>query len=112
MNRILRFSLLLVLFLGALPLNSAHADGPTPILDQEFVTPTNASIAFDALPLTYVAQTFTAGQTGLLDSVNIDVLPSIFVAELSLEIRGVTNGVPNDTVLLQRSISVDELQTM
>jgi hypothetical protein len=88
-----------------------HADGQTLIEDQSFTTPTDIHVGFAAVPLTYVAQVFTAGQSGILRAVAIDVDPGVG-RDLRVQIRKVAYGVPTDTVLSTRLLSGDEMQEL
>jgi hypothetical protein len=113
MKRLVPFAMLIAMLLSALPLNAAHAAIPAPVVDQEFVTPADASLSFPDGPNNYIAQTFTAGVTGLLTAVNLDfTTPSLVGGEMSLEIVGVTNGLPDSTMFSQRFLTQDDLQAM
>jgi hypothetical protein len=94
-----------------LPARLVYADGQTLIEDQSFTAPTDTSVSFAAVPLTYVAQIFTAGKSGLLRAVAIDIDPGV-ARDLRVDIRKVANGVPTDTVLANRLLSADELQEL
>src|SRR5690349_3126835 len=111
MNRILSLALTLAVVLGMLPARLVHADGQTIIEDQSFTTPTDISVSFAAVPLTYVAQTFTAGQSGILRAVAIDMVPAS-KGDIRVDIRAVANGVPTDKVLANHLLSLDELQEL
>jgi hypothetical protein len=73
------------------------------ILDQSFTTPTDLGAAINDC-CRFVAQTFTAGLTGTLGGVNIDVL-SGSKFPLHVAIRAVINGVPTTTVLGETTFS-------
>ncbi len=80
-----------------LPMGVAHADAPVPVLDQSFVSPTNASADING-SARYVAQTFTAGLTGAMTAVSLDV-ESTSEFSLRLSVHGVTGGLPDGTIL-------------
>jgi hypothetical protein len=111
MKRILSLALTIVVLLSMLPVRLVHADGQTLIEDQSFTSPTDISVGFAAVPLTYVAQTFTAGQSGILRAVAIDMVPA-GQGDVRVDIRKVANGVPTDTVLANHLLSADELQQL
>jgi hypothetical protein len=111
MKRILSLALTIVVILSILPAQIVYADGQTLIEDQSFTTPTDIHIGFAAVPLTYVAQTFTAGQSGILRAVAIDIDPGVG-RDLRVDIRKVSDGMPTDTVLANRLLSEDELQQL
>jgi hypothetical protein len=111
MKRILSLALTIAVVLSILPAQVVHADGQTLIEDQSFTTPTDVSVSFAAPPLVYVAQTFIAGQSGILRAVAIDIDPG-WGGEIRVEIRKVSNGVPTDTVLANHHLSFDELQAL
>ncbi len=101
------FALLCVLALLALPagiesVHAAPASSAAPVVDQEFTTPTNASTPINGC-CRYVGQTFTAGLTGDLAAVSLDVLSTGPFA-LHIAIHGVTNGLPNATILGERTL--------
>ena len=89
----------------------ARAQG---VLDQSFTDPNNASTFInDCCPT--IAQTFTAGITGTLGGINIDV-HSTSSYPLHISISGVTNGQPNnvefgEVTLGSSSTGLDELIT-
>ncbi len=96
-SRLLTCALVLALLLAQLPVRSARADAPVPVLDQSFTSPTNAAAEING-PTRYVAQTFTAGLTGALTAVSLDV-QSTSAYSLRLQVHDVTNGLPNATIL-------------
>jgi hypothetical protein len=105
-------SLTLVLIVAAVPGLSAGAAGePAPVLDQSFTSPTNISVSVITVPLVYVAQTFTAGQSGILRSVSLDMVPSL-EGDMRVDIRTVADGLPTGAVLATRPLSYDDLQAM
>lgn len=110
MKRILSLALTIAVVLMMLPAQLVHADGQTTIEDQSYTAPGNAAAAFSG-PSQYVAQTFTAGVTGALTGVSIDVA-SGDVGELYVRVVGVTNGVPNGTVLGERFLWTPTLEPM
>jgi hypothetical protein len=71
--------------------------------DQSFTSPTDLGAAMNDC-CRFVAQTFTAGLTGTLGGVNIDVL-SGSTFPLHIAIRAVINGVPSTTVLGETTLS-------
>ena len=95
---LLRYIVVIVLLLAMLPTTTAHADGPTPGEDQSFIAPGNASVD---IPFCCgeVAQTFTAGMTGALTEVSIEVASSAQDIALHVSLHGVTNGLPDARVL-------------
>ena len=111
MKRILSLTFIIAVILSMLPAGLVHADGQTLIEDQSFTAPTGISVRFAAVPLTYVAQTFTAGKSGILRAVAIDIDPGVG-RDLRVDIRKVVNGVPTDTVLANRLLSEDELEAL
>lgn len=112
-RRLVPLSLVLVLVVAAVPGLSARAAGePAPVLDQSFTSPGGFSFGFDANPITSVAQTFTAGKTGLLSQVSVDIVTTRIESELRVEIMGVANGLPNGNVLGSTSFTTDQLQAM
>lgn len=111
MKRILSFALTLVVLLSMLPTRLVHADGQTLVEDQSFTAPTDISVSFAAVPLTYVAQTFTAGQSGILRAVAIDMLPAA-QGDIRVDLRAVANGVPTDTILANHLLSLEDLQAL
>lgn len=112
MKRILCFAFIIAVVLSMLPAGFVHADGQTLIEDQSFTTPTDISVSFAAVPLTYVAQTFTAGKSGILRAVAIDMVVPASNGDIRVDIRAVANGVPTDTVLANHLLSFDELQQL
>jgi hypothetical protein len=71
---------------------------PPPVIDQAFTGPTNLAAAINDC-CRYVAQTFTAGITGTLVGVNVEIL-AFGAPPLHVAIRTVgSNGVPTGTVL-------------
>jgi hypothetical protein len=69
------------------------------VLDQSFTAPVNLGSSFNDC-CRFVGQTYTAGVTGNLTSVAVDVFSSSTFA-LHVAIRDTTAGVPNDTILGQ-----------
>jgi len=67
------------------------------ILDQTFTSPLDEGANINE-GFRYVAQTFTAGLSGTLGAVSVDIV-NFGVLPLDLQIRGVTGGSPNTTVL-------------
>jgi hypothetical protein len=68
-------------------------------LDQSFTTPTNLGAAINE-GFRFIGQTYTAGVTGTLQSIAIDV-QSTTTFVLRVTVRGVTGGLPNGTILGQ-----------
>jgi hypothetical protein len=110
MKRILSLALTIAVVLSILPAQPVYADGQTLVEDQSYTTPGIAAVAFPG-PSQYVAQTFTAGLTGALTGVSIDVA-SGDVGELFVRVVGVTNGLPNGTVLGERFLWTPTLEPM
>ncbi|MGE5072066.1 MAG: hypothetical protein ACM3MF_01445 [Anaerolineae bacterium] len=95
-RRLLPLAVVVALLAGALPVSVAHADGQVAVLDQSFISPAGASAAVNEC-CRYMAQTFTAGMTGALTAVSLDVLP-LSDLYLKVAIQGVTNGLPDGRV--------------
>ena len=90
-RRLLPLSLILALLLAILPAQAAHAVNAPPTEDQSFTTPTNAS--YTILPPSgsvAVAQTFTVGVTGALQSVSIDLKTVAYEGWMQVRLMGVT----------------------
>jgi len=66
-------------------------------LDQSFTPPFNLSVGIDEC-CAFVAQTYTAGKTGTLAGVSVDVI-STSAFRLHVAIRTVAGGLPTTTVL-------------
>ncbi len=96
-TRLLTSALIVAVLVALLPVHIARADAPVPVLDQSFVSPNDAAAEING-PTRYVAQTFTAGLTGALTAVSLDV-QSTSAFSLRLQIHDVTNGLPNATIL-------------
>ncbi len=96
-SHLLACALVLALLLALLPPGIARADAPVPVLDQSFVSPADTSAEING-PTRYVAQTFTAGLTGALTAVSLDVQSTSAFA-LKLRVQDVTDGLPNATIL-------------
>jgi hypothetical protein len=74
-------------------------------LDQSFTPPVNAGADINEC-CRFIAQTFTAGQTGTLGGITIDVFsPRDSIFPLHAAIRTVVNGVPSTTVLGETTLS-------
>ncbi len=81
-----------------LPLSLKPSAGQ-PIVDQSFTSPYNMGANINEC-CAYVAQTFTAGMTGTLTGVNINVLPrSDANSNLHVAVHMVENGLPTWNVL-------------
>ncbi len=93
---------LLALPFGIMPVHAAAVMSNAPVVDQAFTTPANASTPINGC-CRYVGQTFTAGLTGDLSAVSLDVLSTGPFA-LHIAIHGVTNGLPNSTILGERTL--------
>ncbi len=76
----------------------------TSVLDQSFTTPDDLFAAIGE-GCTYQAQTFTAGVTGTLTGVNIDVQANPDAPPLRVVIRRTHNGAPLGTPLGVRSLA-------
>lgn len=72
----------------------------SPLLDQSFTSPSTSTTTIGEC-CAYVGQTFTAGQTGVLTGINIDVSAGLGTNEpLHVAIRAVdSSGLPSSTVL-------------
>jgi hypothetical protein len=78
---------------------------PRDVLDQAFDGATDLGASLDEC-CAAVAQTFTAGSTGRLTQVSVDVLGAAgAVGRLQLSVRTTRDGAPTDTVLT--SVSLD-----
>ena len=76
-----------------------------PVIDQSFTSPHNASVFINEC-CTFVAQTFTAGVSGTLDGVNIDVASNNNTYPLHVAIHTVTiSGEPSSTILGDTTLS-------
>jgi len=76
-----------------------------PVIDQSFTSPHNASVFINEC-CTFVAQTFTAGVSGTLDGVNIDVASNNNTYPLHVAINTVTiSGEPSSTILGDTTLS-------
>ncbi len=112
-RRLLPLSIIVVLLLAALPIQSAYAVNAPPTEDQSFTTPTNASYTILPPPGSIsVAQTFTVGVTGALQAVSIDLATVAYEGWMRVWLLGVTDGVPNETAYWSWSLSRADLQTM
>ncbi len=95
-----RFSSLGVGLLVSLAVLLAPSSGlAAPSLDQSCTAPTNLGAAINE-GFTYVAQTFTAGRTGILTGVNVDIGGAVDQGQhLQVAIQAVAGGVPTRDVL-------------
>jgi hypothetical protein len=59
-----------------------------------------------------VGQTFTAGSTGLLDTVSLFASPTVSLAGGTVEIRTVSGGLPTTTVLASQTVTSAALNAM
>ena len=76
-----------------------------PIIDQSFTSPNTAFLLINDC-CAFVAQTFTAGVTGTLDGVNIDVASNNNTYPLHVAIHTVTiSGEPSSTILSDTTLS-------
>jgi hypothetical protein len=66
-------------------------------LDQSFTSPCNEAASIND-GFTYVAQTFTARLSGTLTAISVDIV-GYHAFPLHIEIRGVSDGHPNSTLL-------------
>jgi hypothetical protein len=100
------FSRLAILGLaaGMFTLAAALPATATSVLDQSFTTPDDLFSAIGE-GCTYIAQTFTAGVTGTLTGVNIDVQANPDAPPLRVVIRRTHNGSPLGTPLGVRSLA-------
>src|SRR5512140_1480310 len=97
MNRILPLALIAALLFAALPLNVAHADPPPSPVAQSFNSPELSGAILNQTYL-YTAQTFTAGRTGALTAISLEIA-SWQSSPLYITIHGVTGGLPNGDIL-------------
>ena len=75
------------------------------VIDQSFTSPHNASVFINEC-CTFVAQTFSAGVSGTLDGVNIDVASNNNTYPLHVTINTVTiSGEPSSTILGDTTLS-------
>ena len=95
--------LVLTAGLSALTVTPGHA---VPIVDQSFTSPSNLATVINEC-CRFIGQTFTAGLTGTLTGVNIDVGParSDSVLPLLVAIRTVTGSFPSSTVLSSTTLA-------
>jgi hypothetical protein len=93
-----RCSLVPLLLLGVVA--PCHA---VPLLDQSFTTPSNLGGVINEC-CAFIAQTYTAGLSGALVGVNIDVQSSSSFP-LHVAVRRVTRGVPNALLLGETTLS-------
>jgi hypothetical protein len=80
--------------------SSAHA---APVVDQSFTEPHNLGAAINEC-CRFIAQTFTAGLTGDLAGVNVNV-QGFRSSRLHVAIRAVADGTPTPTVLGETTLS-------
>jgi hypothetical protein len=85
----------LIVALVAVPVPSSGAQAL--VVDQSFTEPTNLGANINEC-CAFIGQTFTAGRTGLLEGINIDVA-GFGSTHLHVAIRTVQNGTPTATVL-------------
>jgi hypothetical protein len=98
--------LVLALAVGIGAPQTAHADSSSVVLDQSFTFPPGLGVGINGC-CRFVAQTFTAGLSGTLYGVNIDV-DSVTVSPfpLHVEIRTVgPNGEPSSTILGETTLA-------
>jgi hypothetical protein len=112
LRKLLPLLLILALLLVALPAQVVRADTPPSIEDQSFTTPTNASLTLESVGFMRIAQTFTAGITGALHAVSIDLKPTGPDDVLYIVLMGVTNGVPDGTFLADRFLYEADMQAL
>ena len=98
--------LLIVCATGAVFAGIPNVAGADPLLDQSFTGPTTAQAALGAC-CAYVGQTFSAGRTGVLAGVNVQVEADASNSlPLDTAIRGVdSSGLPNSTILAQTTLN-------
>lgn len=93
---------------------SFSVDAQLYTLDQSFTSPNNEGANIND-GFAFVAQTFTAGLSGTLAAVSVDIVGyNTGVAPLRIEIRGVSDGHPNEivlgsTTLASRSSSLSDM---
>jgi hypothetical protein len=81
----------------------AHPTAAKEVVDQSFTSSTTAGATINEC-CQFIAQTFTAGATGNLAGININVL-SNSAYPLHVAIRSVRNGVPSSTVLGETTLN-------
>ena len=84
------------LLAGAVASHPAGAQSYLP--DQSFAAPYNEGANINE-GFKYVAQTFTAGMSGTLGAVSLDIMKFGSPLPLDVQIRRVVNGLPDATVL-------------
>ena len=94
LQRTNRFICVILFFVGSSGVTLCRA---TPVLDQSFIEPNNAA-AFINEAAPFVAQVYTAGVSGTLASISIDV-SSNDNFPLRVSIRAVVDGIPTAVVL-------------
>lgn len=95
MRKLLVRATVLAVVMAGMP-GVANAD---PALDQSLTSPSNLGASINEC-CAYIGQTFTAGRTGVLSGVNIDVTSFGTSLPLNVEIHAVdSSGLPNSTVL-------------
>lgn len=80
------------------------------VVDQSFISGGPAFLEAALNPLSPVAQTYTAGLTGILAGVNIDVSKSpgiLPIFPLRVQIQSVTGGIPTGNVLGDVTLGTD-----
>ncbi len=77
------------------------------VLDQSFTSPTNLGATINDC-CKYVAQTFTAGVSGTLAGVTVDVASFTGDYPLHVAIHTVTGGVPTSTILGETTLSTPD----
>jgi len=75
----------------------------TPVVDQEFTSPTNLDALVNGC-CRFSAQTFTAGRSGVLVGINIDI-QGTGSSRLHVAIRTVSAGTPTATILGETKLS-------
>jgi hypothetical protein len=98
---------LLSIFLAAGSLGPARAATPASVVDQAFVSPHNLVAVINDC-CRFAAQTFTAGRSGTLTGININVLSTSLVMSFPLHValRTVTpDGAPGPTILGETTVA-------
>jgi hypothetical protein len=92
---------------SVLSIYGAPNAGAAPIVDQSFTSPFDLGAAINEC-CRFVAQTFTAGLTGTLAGISIDVETGTSSFPLHVGIRTAPGGVPSSTVLGEVSLTEND----
>jgi hypothetical protein len=91
------------LLASLLALAPGSAEAQAPVVDQSFTTPMNLGANINEC-CAFIAQTFTAGRSGILAGVSVDVA-SFGPYPLHLAILSTTGGMPGPTVLAETTLA-------